>query len=160
MPATFAITNEGTEDATYELKISYPIGTQGNPAELVIGTNTATIAEGNNQGYYYKWTTFSDGTLTLTVASDTPVQAELRDGDSLLFSSELTETATISVAAPHLWSAEDPYLYDLILSADGEFVRHRIGFRESVVENGVFKINGKHIKLYGVNRHDSNPDTG
>lgn len=59
-----------------------------------------------------------------------------------------------------LWSAETPHLYSLILSANGEKILQRVGIRTSKIENGIYKINGKHIKLKGVNRHESNPKTG
>ncbi len=58
------------------------------------------------------------------------------------------------------WSAENPYLYDVILSANGEKILQKIGIREVTIQNGVFKINGTHTKLKGVNRHESNPLTG
>lgn len=35
-----------------------------------------------------------------------------------------------------------------------------MGIRTVTIENGVFKINGKHVKLYGVNRHEFHPETG
>ena len=45
----------------------YPVGTQANPEALFrpqyIQVN---VAEGNNQGYYYKWNSSANGTLTLT----------------------------------------------------------------------------------------------
>ena len=59
-----------------------------------------------------------------------------------------------------LWSAENPHLYSLILSANGEKIMQRVGIRTSKIENGIYKINGKHVKLKGVNRHESNPKTG
>ena len=45
----------------------YPIGTQMNP-EILFRPNyiAVNIAEGNNQGYYYKWTANADGELKLT----------------------------------------------------------------------------------------------
>jgi len=67
MPAIFTITNEGEAEAAYELKIYYPVGTQGNPAQLVLGSNTAVIAEGNNQGYYFTWTATETGALVITM---------------------------------------------------------------------------------------------
>jgi hypothetical protein len=67
MPATFTITNDGAEAATYELKIYYPAGTQMNPAQLVIGNNTAVIAEGNNQGYFFTYTATETGALVITM---------------------------------------------------------------------------------------------
>ena len=66
----------------------------------------------------------------------------------------------IPMEHPHLWSAENPYLYQLTISTDSEVVGDRVGFRDIVVENGVVKINGVKVKFRGVNRHDSYPDTG
>ena len=59
-----------------------------------------------------------------------------------------------------IWSAETPHLYDVVLYANGEKILQRVGIRTVSIENGIFKINGKHIKLKGVNRHESNPKTG
>ena len=57
------------------------------------------------------------------------------------------------------WSAENPYLYDLIITANGEKILEKVGFRKVEIDGKVFKINGEHIKLKGVNRHDFNPKT-
>ena len=66
----------------------------------------------------------------------------------------------IPVENPNLWSAETPYLYNLVIETDTEIIGEKIGFRRIAIENGVVKINGKAIKFRGVNRHDSYPDTG
>ena len=66
----------------------------------------------------------------------------------------------IPVELPRLWSAENPYLYQLTISTDSEVIGEKVGFRDIAVENGVVKINGKKVKFRGVNRHDSYPDTG
>ena len=65
-PAKFTLVNDTDAEATYELKIVVPVGTMDNPAELVMGENTATVAEGA-QGYFYTWTAEKDGTLTITM---------------------------------------------------------------------------------------------
>lgn len=70
------------------------------------------------------------------------------------------ETASAEISTPILWSAEKPYLYSLTISATGEFIGEKVGFRKISAENGVVKINGKPVKFKGVNRHDSYPDTG
>ena len=70
------------------------------------------------------------------------------------------ETAEIVLANVNLWTAETPDLYDLVLSANGEVIYEKVGFRQITIEGKVFKINGKHIKLKGVNRHDFNCETG
>ncbi len=58
------------------------------------------------------------------------------------------------------WTAENPTLYDVVLFANGEKILQRVGFRSVKIEDGIFKINNKHIKLKGVNRHESHPKTG
>lgn len=57
------------------------------------------------------------------------------------------------------WSAENPCLYDFLISANGEKILEKIGFRKVEISGKVFKINGQHIKLKGVNRHEFNPKT-
>ncbi len=73
---------------------------------------------------------------------------------------EPTETKLVTIPDADFWTAENPNLYGLVLSANGEKILQRVGIRTVTVEEGIFKINGKHIKLKGVNRHESNPDTG
>lgn len=57
------------------------------------------------------------------------------------------------------WTAENPYLYTLTLLAEGEKIVEKVGFREVTIDGKVYKINGKAVKLKGVNRHDFNCDT-
>lgn len=65
-----------------------------------------------------------------------------------------------TIERPRKWSAENPYLYSLVLSLkdkSGALVEAKsckVGFREVKIENGVLLINGKNVKLMGVNRHD------
>ncbi|MCD7796517.1 MAG: hypothetical protein LUG95_02560 [Clostridiales bacterium] len=63
------------------------------------------------------------------------------------------------------WSAEIPYLYELVLtlSSNGgvcEVIRRNIGFKHIEIKGNVFFFNDKKIKLLGVNHHDTNPKTG
>ncbi|MEC0208818.1 glycoside hydrolase family 2 TIM barrel-domain containing protein, partial [Paenibacillus ehimensis] len=64
------------------------------------------------------------------------------------------------------WTAETPVLYDLLLTlktADGEtleVVPTRVGFRRVEVQGGRLLVNGKPIRLRGVNRHDHHPERG
>ncbi len=65
------------------------------------------------------------------------------------------------VKDPLLWTAETPYLYGILLGFRGEYIYRKFGFREvSVDENGVLLVNGAPVKLKGVNRHDTHPETG
>lgn len=70
------------------------------------------------------------------------------------------KTARIVLKNATAWTAENPYLYDLVLRAKGEKIIEKIGIRTISIEDGIFKINGTHVKLKGVNRHESNPKTG
>lgn len=60
------------------------------------------------------------------------------------------------------WSAETPHLYTLYitqLDSKGhtiESIVHRTGFRTAEVKHGLLLINGKAIKIKGVNRHEHN----
>ncbi len=68
-------------------------------------------------------------------------------------------------AKPKLWSAETPNLYTVVLTLkkDGkvvEMVSSRVGFRNVVIKDTVFLVNGKPVKVKGVNRHESHPETG
>lgn len=75
-------------------------------------------------------------------------------------------TAALAVAAPKLWSAEEPNLYTLLLTlqdAAGRVLtveRFAVGFRDVKIENGQMLLNGTPITLCGVNRHDTHPDLG
>lgn len=70
------------------------------------------------------------------------------------------EKRSFEVSSPVLWSAEKPYLYDLTILTDNEIIGEKVGFRSICIDKGVVKLNGVAIKLLGVNRHDSYPDTG
>ena len=69
-------------------------------------------------------------------------------------------SASFIVREPRLWSAEDPYLYDMDIVCMEEVIYERVGIRTVCVKNGIFLVNGKPIKLRGVNRHDFHPDRG
>lgn len=67
---------------------------------------------------------------------------------------------------PIRWTAETPYLYQLVLQLKDpsgtvvETVRNAVGFRSVEVSNGKVLVNGKPIRLRGVNRHEFDPDFG
>lgn len=67
---------------------------------------------------------------------------------------------------PRLWSAEDPYLYELYLEvkdASGvitETIREPVGFRRFEVRDGLMRLNGKRLLLRGVNRHEFSAEHG
>ena len=73
---------------------------------------------------------------------------------------------TCTIDNPKLWSAEKPNLYPFsveLQDAKGNTIEHfdyHLGVKKVEVVGEVFKINGKNVKLRGVNRHDHHPKTG
>ncbi len=70
------------------------------------------------------------------------------------------------VTAPRLWSADEPYLYTLLLTlrdAGGKVLSagaHTVGFRRVEIDGPRLLVNGVAVKLRGVNRHEHHPDLG
>ncbi len=89
-------------------------------------------------------------TGTLYAPDGTQIGETRRKGDTLAF----------AVEQPLLWNAEHPVLYTLMLQAGDEYIAQRVGIREIRVRDGVVLLNGVPIKFRGVNRHDSDPETG
>lgn len=118
---------------------------------------------------------YNDGRLQFTGelrADNQPFKLvyELHDANGkqvLLGEKEVNKSFTISetIHDVTLWSAENPYLYKLILSIYHgeeliEVIPNQVGFREIELKGNVFTVNGVAIKLKGVNRHDFHPRTG
>ncbi|MCW8344788.1 beta-galactosidase subunit alpha [Vibrio sp. ZSDZ65] len=94
----------------------------------------------------------------------------LYDGDDLVsqgalthlnIESSLCSTVSIPLSSPIPWTAENPHLYQLMLTLkDGagnivEVVPQRVGIRDIKVRDGLFYINNRYVMLHGVNRHDN-----
>lgn len=94
-PASFQIGNGGTAAESYTIKIAYPVGSQMNPAELVLGENTASVEAGDADGYYFTWTATERGTLTVAM-----------DPEASWFYA--MANTTTGVAGDNHWSDDDP----------------------------------------------------
>ena len=70
MPNNVEIVNKGTEAASYTLKFEYPLGSMENP-EIVTDLTFfyAPQAEGDTDGYYFKWTAPEAAILTLSLSN-------------------------------------------------------------------------------------------
>ena len=104
------------------------------------------------------------------------VAVELRDGDATIASAtaavpvreagQVTVTATLDgLGDIALWDVDDPNLYTVAatLTVDGIPVhdkRVRTGFREADFRLGGFYLNGRRLKIFGVNRHQHYPFAG
>lgn len=74
-------------------------------------------------------------------------------------------TFPLQVKAPRHWTSETPHLYTLIAELKhNQTILHRtlrkVGFRELKVQGNELLVNGKPIKLRGVNRHEVMPLRG
>lgn len=112
---------------------------------------------------------FTEGFLTCeveTAGKDTSdLLAVLKDPQGNTISDQTIKLANktilkFKVSNPDLWSAETPNLYELYLYQGEEVILQKVGFRKIEVKESVILINGKPVKLKGVNRHDSHPELG
>ncbi|MBR5561131.1 MAG: DUF4981 domain-containing protein [Clostridia bacterium] len=105
--------------------------------------------------------TRNDGRVHIAAKAEADVSVVVEREGRMLCEGMITDgEGELWVEQPRLWSAEDPQLYTLRMGCAGEHVCMRFGFREAAVRDGVFMVNNRPVKLYGVNRHDSMPDTG
>jgi beta-galactosidase len=104
------------------------------------------------------------------------VAVELFDGASTIASAQvpvtITETGQVTVTATlsgladiTLWDIDDPQLYKVVatLLVNGSPLHDyqvRIGFREAAFTLGGFYLNGRPVKLFGVDRHQFFPFAG
>lgn len=111
--------------------------------------------------------------LNGTLSGPASLSVELQDGAKVVKST----TATIEGAAEHydvsldgigavqLWDLKNPKLYKVVVkltAKDGSRDEYttRIGFREAQFTPGGFMLNGQHVKLRGLNRHQTFPYLG
>ena len=66
----------------------------------------------------------------------------------------------LNIPDPKLWNPEAPYLYSAEIICGQECIWEKIGFRKIEIKDAVVYLNGAPIKMRGVNRHDSDPETG
>ncbi len=54
---------------------------------------------------------------------------------------------TVTIAQPHLWDLDDPFLYRLTARLGGHELSVRCGFRDFRVQDGFFHLNGRRVFL-------------
>ena len=96
----------------------------------------------------------------LNVAGCDLADAKLYDADGKLVGAFTCGLAPLQVANPRLWSAEDPYLYTLVIRKGDDIRAKKVGFKEQRIVGSRFLVNGRPVKFKGVNRHETNPDNG
>ena len=110
---------------------------------------------------------FTEGTLEVTAETFIPV--DRKQNGTQLYATFNGETkplpATFTIHDPKLWSAETPNLYDVRIGLKEkgkvlEELHYHTGFCRTEVKGEVFYVNGKAVKLKGVNRHEHHPRMG
>lgn len=121
---------------------------------------------------YANATALIDVELTGEALSNSSLSVKIMDGSQLVAEKTILNpiigktSLEIPIDNPHKWTAETPYLYDLILTLQDEnksidIRGQKVGFKEiTLAKNGEFLVNGKPIMIKGVNRHDLSPLTG
>ena len=117
---------------------------------------------------------YTDGVLDVNVTVTKGVKAvemTLADAHGAVIAEKrvpVTRSAAahrFEVAAPARWSAEEPNLYRLTVTAtDGreaiESAGFNVGFRKVEIKDAQLLVNGRPVLVKGVNRHEMNPNTG
>ncbi len=106
---------------------------------------------------------YKDGILTadIKLTSKCKAKAFLYDANKNEIASSDAKNVCFKVKDVNVWSAEKPYLYYFVVKTDDEIICQQVGFRTvEKTSDGVLLINGKAVKLKGVNRHDTNPVLG
>lgn len=104
------------------------------------------------------------------ISGNGTVKIRLKEQDKVLWEEERPADASAEfgkiVNGLRLWSAEDPYLYELeieTLSQEGslcEYIMQPVGFRKFEMKNNRMLLNGKRIVFKGANRHDFSSVSG
>jgi beta-galactosidase len=115
---------------------------------------------------------FSNATAIKNVKVDLNVMD--KDGKSVLKQSKNIsinkDLNTINfvgtIASVNKWNAENPYLYDLVISLKDQngkslgFTGSKIGFRKIEIKNAQLLVNGVPILIKGTNRHEHDSEKG
>ena len=116
-------------------------------------------------------THLSDLTVTTKMNGEVTVQAEVANATKrtttnyeILDAENNVVSTGERIVTPHLWTAETPYLYKLRLyvKEKGKTLQtftQKIGIREISIDGNVLKLNGRPVKLRGVNAHSTDPHT-
>jgi beta-galactosidase len=116
----------------------------------------------------------ADRALVVRCYLDGPVSkpamlaVELHDGDRVLKTASTTSAASAEyhdvtigdLGEIELWDLSHPKLYQVTARLNGDAVTVPVGFREARFTEKGFYLNGQHVKLRGLNRHQTFPYVG
>lgn len=109
--------------------------------------------------------TFAQAASSVTITlSELPINGGTSLASEQLSIEEGSATTCIklSVRNPKKWTAESPYLYNVLISLgndkqDSASVYQKFGFRKVELKGGLMTVNGVPIRIRGVNRHEHHP---
>ena len=93
------------------------------------------------------------GAVPVQIQFDTGFQVGSQFADGKL-------DCTLTLPDYRLWSLDSPALHTVELTAGEDRIHETFGIREFTADGRKLLLNGKEVKLYGVNRHESHPTTG
>ncbi|CAL9392102.1 glycoside hydrolase family 2 TIM barrel-domain containing protein [Streptomyces sp. enrichment culture] len=145
-----------------DFKLDTPLDDSYSAAELAVTASVRAVGEAGS-GRYTVETQLYDARGHAVWSRPLQQTADLAAAPA---GADVTVRASKAVAAPRLWSAEQPYLYTAVLrlrDPAGEVVEtlsHRVGFREFAIRDGLMRINGRPVSFRGTNRHEMHPARG
>lgn len=109
------------------------------------------------------WFELEDGNGTMADYSAVELDMDGFSRDTVRFRRSMKNITTYKNI--RTWSAEDPYLYNLIVKVkhNGRFTEclsTKVGFRTSKVKGNQYYVNGKRVYIKGVNYHEHDEKTG
>ena len=125
-------------------------------ATLKILLNISNESEREVKNYRVQFSLSGPDGKQIMINPDEVIIPEIEPGNTL------EQVIEIPVTAPLKWDAEHPNLYTLFCELTGEnivqeMVSRRFGFRQVEIQGNQVFVNGKHIKLRGVCRHETHP---
>lgn len=148
-------TNPGNVDGTWRVLVDVDLQNLF-PRHTNVGEYTVSMAVYDSEGKL----------VTGSVPKKTPDRSAMEKKVNLNGQKQFKTSLIANYEKPKLWSAEEPNLYTLVLELkdkDGktvEVVSSQLGFRNVVIKDSIFLVNGKPVKVKGVNRHESTPQYG
>lgn len=159
-----------------DLMVTTDLDSDYKDAKLQVKTEIRNLDKKKAKGYQLAYTLYAN---KLYSDENEQVQVSEPQAVDLIEAGETQNSVTeLMVKAPNQWNAEAPYRYTLVAelkNAKGktvETVSTYIGFREVEIkdtpasqdefnlEGRYYYVNGKTVKLKGVNRHETNPALG
>lgn len=109
--------------------------------------------------------TYTNGSLKIDIAANAKqaVEVSLLDaGGKVVEKQKIVAPTNIHfiVNKVNKWSAEIPYLYKVLVKAEGQVIPVNVGFRKMEIRDRQLLVNGQPVLIKGANRHELDPDGG